>query len=154
MMKCFFLLLTQSFPSSMFWPFLSSCCCTPAKRACVCPLTNVHAGTSRLHQVPRATSSPGWTVPFPWNVPCRICSPDPWLVRCLFSRPTEFYQHVSCAWGARLNATTRCGVMRVKKRRIILKNSKWLLNILNVCLMVLAQLALLRQSVAQCSIYP
>lgn len=73
---------------------------------------------------------------------------------------TEFYQHVSCAWGAKLNATTRCGLMRAKKRRIILKiSSEWIL----VCLsqrkvlwyaMVLAQLALFRQSMAQCSIYP
>lgn len=110
--------------------------------------------------VPKATSSPGWTVPLPWNAPCRARSPDPWLLWCLFTRPTEFYQHVSCAWGAKMNTITRCGLMRAKKRRIILKiSSEWVLACLSLrkimrYVMVLVQLALLWQSMAQCNIYP
>lgn len=48
MVKHFFLLSTRSIPSFTLWPFLSFSCCAPAKRAWLCLLDVLCAGTGRL----------------------------------------------------------------------------------------------------------
>lgn len=52
--------------------------------------------------------------PAPPAAPHRVHVPAPQVFWWLFAKPTEFYQHVSCAWGPRPNAVSRCALMSAK----------------------------------------